>query len=69
MGAGDKMEHKAEEVAGKVKEGLGDASGDRDLEAEGQAEQSKANVKQAGDNVADALREASTAVKGDEKRG
>ena len=72
MGIGDKddkIQHKAEEVAGKVKEGLGDATDNRDLEAEGQTEQSKANVKQAGDNVADALREASTAVKGDEKRG
>jgi uncharacterized protein YjbJ (UPF0337 family) len=68
MGIGDKAEHKAEEVAGKVKEGLGDATDNRDLEAEGQAEQSKANVKQAGDDVADALREASAAVKGDEKR-
>ena len=68
MGIGDKAEHKAEEVAGKVKEGLGDATDNRDLEAEGQTEQSGAKVKQAGDNVADALREASQAVKGDEKR-
>jgi uncharacterized protein YjbJ (UPF0337 family) len=68
MGIGDKGEHKAEDLGGKVKEGLGDVTGDRDLQAEGQAEQSKADVKQAGDNVADALREASQAVKGDEKR-
>ena len=68
MGIGDKGEHKAEDLAGKVKEGLGDVTGDRDMQAEGQAEQSKADVKQAGDNVADALRDASQAVKGDEKR-
>jgi uncharacterized protein YjbJ (UPF0337 family) len=68
MGIGDKTEHKAEGLAGKAKEVIGGAADDRDLEAEGQAEQSKANVKQAGDNVADALREASQAVKGDEKR-
>jgi uncharacterized protein YjbJ (UPF0337 family) len=68
MGIGDKIKHKAEELAGKVKEGAGDATDNPDLEAEGQAEQSKANVKQAGDNVADALRDASQAVKGDEKR-
>jgi uncharacterized protein YjbJ (UPF0337 family) len=68
MGLGDKAEHKAEDLAGKAKEAMGDATGNRDLEAEGQAEQSKADVKQAGDNVADALREASQAVKGDEKR-
>jgi uncharacterized protein YjbJ (UPF0337 family) len=65
MGIDDKAEHKAEGLGGKVKEGLGDATGDRDLEAEGQADQSKANVKQAGDKVADALRDASQAVKGD----
>jgi len=68
MGIGDKIKHKAEEVAGKVKEGMGETTDNRDLEAKGQAEQSKADVKQAGDNVADALREASDAVKGDEKR-
>ena len=68
MGIGDKGEHKAEDLAGKVKEGLGGVTGDRDLKAEGQADQSKADVKQAGDNVADALREAGQAVKGDEKR-
>jgi uncharacterized protein YjbJ (UPF0337 family) len=68
MGIGDKAEHKAEDLAGKVKEGLGDATDNRDLEAEGQAEQSKADMKQAGDNVVDALREASQAVKGDDKR-
>ena len=67
MGLGDKIKHMAEEVTGKVKEGAGDATDNPDLEAEGQAEQAEANVKQAGDNVADALREASQAVKGDDK--
>ena len=68
MGIGDKAEHKVEDLAGKAKETVGDATDNPDLEAEGQADQSKANLKQAGDNVADALREASQAVKGDEKR-
>ena len=67
MGIGDKSEHKAEDLGGKVKEAVGGATGDESLQAEGQADQSKANVKQAGDNVADALREASQAVKGDQK--
>ena len=68
MGIGDKTEHQAEDLGGKVKEAVGGATGDRSMEAEGQADQSKAKVKQAGDNVADALREASQAVKGDENR-
>jgi uncharacterized protein YjbJ (UPF0337 family) len=67
MGFGDtsdKVEHKGEEVVGKVKEEFGDATDNERLEAEGQAEQSTAKAKQAGDDVADALHEAAGAVKG-----
>ena len=67
MGFGDtsdKVEHKGEEVAGKVKEEFGDATDNERLEAEGQTEQSSAKAKQAGDDVADALHEAAAAVKG-----
>lgn len=52
---GDKIEHKAEELAGEVKEKLGKASDDKDLETEGKAESAKANLKQAGDKVKDAF--------------
>ncbi len=52
----DKMEHKAEELGGKAKEALGKASDDERLEAEGKGEQSKANLKQAGDKVKDAFK-------------
>jgi len=51
----DKMEHKAEELGGKAKEALGKASDDEQLEAEGHGEQTKANLKQAGDKVKDAF--------------
>ena len=67
MGFGDtsdKVEHKGEEVAGKIKEEFGDATDNERLEAEGQVDQSSAKAKQAGDDVADALHEASAAVKG-----
>jgi uncharacterized protein YjbJ (UPF0337 family) len=67
MGFGDKsdkVEHKGEEVVGKVKEEFGDATDNERLEAEGRVDQSSAKAKQAGDDVADALREASAAVKG-----
>lgn len=54
MGIGDKIEHGAEELKGKVKEGVGKATDDERLEAEGKADQAGANVKQAGDKLGDA---------------
>ena len=56
MGLGDKIEHAAEEAKGKIKEGTGRATDDERLEAEGRGEQTKANVKQAGDDVRDAFK-------------
>lgn len=52
----DKMEHKAEELGGKAKEALGKGTDDEQLEAEGRGEQTKANLKQAGDKVKDAFK-------------
>ncbi|MDQ4489226.1 CsbD family protein [Sinomonas sp. ASV486] len=57
MGLGDKFENKAEELKGKTKEHVGDATDNRDLEAEGKADQAKAGVKQAGEHVKDAVRD------------
>ena len=56
MSAEDKARNKVEEVVGKVKDRVGGATGDRDLQAEGQADQSKSNLKQAGENVKDAFK-------------
>lgn len=56
MGADDKIKHAAEEAAGKAKETWGKITGDEEREAEGRADQSKANIKQAGDDVKDAFR-------------
>ena len=55
MGDTDKIQHKAEELGGKAKEALGDATDNERLEAEGRNEQAKANLKQAGDKVKDAF--------------
>jgi uncharacterized protein YjbJ (UPF0337 family) len=52
---GDKASHKSEEFGGKMKEGAGKLTDNERLEAEGKADQSKANLKQAGDNVKDAF--------------
>jgi uncharacterized protein YjbJ (UPF0337 family) len=56
MGLDDKADNKSEELAGKVKEGAGKATDDEDLEAEGKADQSAANLKQAGEKIKDAFK-------------
>jgi uncharacterized protein YjbJ (UPF0337 family) len=57
MGTGDKAKHVAEEAKGKVKEKTGDATGNRDLQAKGQAEKSAADLKQAGQKAKDAVKD------------
>lgn len=57
MAMEDKVQHAVEEVW-EIKEGAGRATGDEDLKASGQADQAKAHVKQAGDRVADAAKDA-----------
>ena len=52
----DKVSNKAEELKGKVKEGVGRATDDRDLEAEGHGDQAKGNLKQAGEKVKDVFK-------------
>ena len=54
MSAIDKAKNKAEELVGKAKEVVGDAAGNENLKAEGQKDQSKADVKQGGEKVKDA---------------
>ena len=43
MGLDDKIDNKAQEVAGKVKEGAGTATNDPDLDAEGRQDQTAGN--------------------------
>lgn len=56
MSAIDKAKNKAEELGGKAKEAFGHATGDKSTEHEGQADQTKGNLKQAGENVKDAFK-------------
>ena len=51
----DKVKNKAENAVGVAKEKTGAATGDRELQAEGKAEQSKASLKDAAGNVKDAF--------------
>lgn len=57
MSMGDKIKHAAEDVAGKAKEATGKVTGNEDLEARGNAEQTKADVKQTGDKVQDTAKD------------
>jgi len=56
MGTDDKIANKGDSALGKAKEKLGDATDNRDLEAEGKKDQSKADLKQAGEKVKDAFK-------------
>jgi uncharacterized protein YjbJ (UPF0337 family) len=58
MGADDKAKNLADKAAGAIKETAGKVTGDDSMELEGQADQAKADVKQSGEKVKDALRDA-----------
>jgi uncharacterized protein YjbJ (UPF0337 family) len=53
---GDKIENKGQEIKGKVKEGVGDATDNEQLQAEGKKDQVAGNLKQAGEKVKDAFK-------------
>ena len=59
MGIGDKAKNKAEELAGKAKAGVGDATDNRDLEAEGTVDKAagkaQKNYGDAKEKVKDAI--------------
>ncbi|MFF8290241.1 CsbD family protein [Streptomyces sp. NPDC016309] len=56
MAADEKAQAKTEQAKGKVKETLGRALGNERMEAEGRAEQSKGDLRQAKENTKDAFR-------------
>ena len=56
MGTDDKIDNKTEELGGKLKEGVGRATGDDELQAQGEGDQAKSNLKQAGEKVKDAFK-------------
>jgi uncharacterized protein YjbJ (UPF0337 family) len=56
MGNEDKLRNKGQDVEGKAKEAWGKATDDEELEAEGKVDQSKSDLKQAGEKVKDAFR-------------
>ncbi len=56
MSLGDKISNKTEEVQGKAKQTVGEATGNDDLKVEGQRDEAKGNLKQAGEKVKDVFK-------------
>jgi uncharacterized protein YjbJ (UPF0337 family) len=56
VSAVDKAKDKAQAAKGKIKKGTGKALNDPQMEAEGKADQTKGNLKQAGEKVKDAFK-------------
>jgi uncharacterized protein YjbJ (UPF0337 family) len=56
MSAEDKVKNTAETATGKAKEGVGKATGNESLEAEGRADQAKGDLKQAGEKIKDVFK-------------
>ncbi|SBT51311.1 CsbD family protein [Micromonospora auratinigra] len=56
MGFDEKIGNATENTAGKVKEGVGRATDNERLEAEGRNDQASANIKQAGEKIKDAFK-------------
>ena len=59
MGLGDKISNKAQEVAGKTKQKIGEATDNESLQAEGVKDQAAAKAKQAGEHLRDATKDVS----------
>jgi uncharacterized protein YjbJ (UPF0337 family) len=56
MATSDKVKNSAQQAKGKLKETVGRVSGDNKLRAEGKADRTAGNVKQAGEKVKDAFK-------------
>ena len=54
--ARNKTRNKAQELKGQIKEATGQATGNRRLKAQGRADQTKANLRQAAEKIKDAFR-------------
>lgn len=57
MAGTDKVKNDAQRGKGKIKEAAGKVTGNERLEAKGKADQTKGDVKQAGEKVKDAVKD------------
>lgn len=56
MSFADKAKNAAQDALGKAKEVIGDATDDKELKAEGKADQAESSVKKVGEDVKDAFK-------------
>ncbi len=56
MGWLDKLKNKRDETKGAAKEHLGKATGNEKMERHGKTDQTKSNLKQAGESIKDAFK-------------
>lgn len=56
MSGADKARNKADEIAGRAKEKIGRATGDRRMADEGRAKRAKGSLRSAGEKIKDAFR-------------
>ncbi len=65
MGTQDKTSNKAQDIKGKIKEKVGKATGDENLEDEGKTDQAESAIKDVGEKVKDAASKIKHAVTDD----
>ncbi|MCV7278347.1 CsbD family protein [Mycolicibacterium flavescens] len=56
MSAADKARNKVQNLGGKAKEAIGNVTGDARVRDEGRGDQTKSNLKDAGEKIKDAFR-------------
>lgn len=65
MGLDDKFKNSAEDVAGKAKEAIGDATDNEQLKGEGKLDQAKSRVREAAEDAKDKIAEGFNKITGD----
>jgi uncharacterized protein YjbJ (UPF0337 family) len=63
VGLADKINNAADTAAGAAKKKVGEATHNRDLQAEGQAQESTGHLKQAGEKLKDAAKDVTEGLK------
>ena len=68
MSTDEKFENSKDKLGGQAKEGLGKLTGDKETEAEGQAQQGKADTKDKLQDARDTVKGAVDGLRGQDKK-